>query len=339
LSTSTVGRSLDPDGYRLVINGDEFGPIGLDQTITHEELSPGTMRLSLAGLADNCHPFDSYPVEATVLAGAVQEVILGVECLGVPADISLVFVESRVADTTLNLVGLPEGGADPVQLTFHPSFDLAPDWSPDGSRLAFSRDGVIHVMSTDGTELRAFHEGTSPDWSPDGTLIAFERINRIFVFEPDGNQTALFKGEGSAPAWSPDGSKIAVDVLVTQRESDIFLLPSSGLGAVNLTDDPYRVDREAAWSPDGSRIVYRHLNRRESTGYDLWVMESDGSNPEELYAPPGVQMLPTWLPDDRIVFTSGSGVFVLELASGLVSSVVADGDGRGYWDGTWRSVP
>jgi dipeptidyl aminopeptidase/acylaminoacyl peptidase len=339
LSTTTVGRNLDPDGYSLVIDGDEFGPIGLDQTVTREELPPGTILVSLSGLADNCHSFDSYPVEATVVAGTVQDAILGVECLGVPADISLVFVEARPSDTTVNLVGLPEAGGDPVQLTFHPSLDRAPDWSPDGSRIAFSRDGVIQVMSADGTELRAFHEGTNPDWSPDGTRIAFERIERVFVFEPDGDQTALYGGEGSAPAWSPDGSMIAVDVLVTQRESDIFLLPSSGSEPVNLTNDPVRVDREAAWSPDGSQIVYRHLDRRENTGYDLWIMESDGSNPEELYAPAGAQVLPTWLPDDRIVFTSDPGVLVLELASGLVSPLALDGDGKIYSDGTWRSVP
>ena len=74
--------------------------------------------------------------------------------------------------------------------------DTAPAWSPDGTRLAFSRgsgrvvDGLaqrisIMVMDANGTHVRrvtqltkpAQGEDYSPQWSPDGRFIVFERNN------------------------------------------------------------------------------------------------------------------------------------------------------------------
>ena len=42
-------------------------------------------------------------------------------------------------------------GGTPRRLTSGSS-DTAPAWSPDGSRLAFLRDGQVHLLATDGGE-------------------------------------------------------------------------------------------------------------------------------------------------------------------------------------------
>jgi Tol biopolymer transport system component len=75
-----------------------------------------------------------------------------------------------------------EGGNE-QQLTISVGDNVEPDWSPDGSKIAFvsARDGnyEIYVMNSDGTAQRRFtNNGVSefsPTWSPDGTLIAFAR--------------------------------------------------------------------------------------------------------------------------------------------------------------------
>ena len=339
LITTTVGRNLDPDGYTVVLDGGDIGQLGLDDTVTVGDLAPGPHSAALSGLSVTCHAFTPYPLSAPVVAGQVTDVLLGVECLGIPDDISLVFARSRQTPDSLNLVGLADGETTPVALTFHPGYDRAPDWSPDGTRLAFSRSDVIHVMSVDGTELRSFEEGTNPAWSPDGTRIAYDNGNRTFVFEPDGAAGRTFVGDGTAPAWSPDGTRIAVDDLVTQNQTDIFLMSATGQGRVNITDNAMRADREPGWSPDGSQIVFRRLNRSESTGYDLWVMDADGSDPTEILVRNEAQTGPVWLPDDRILFNSTGSILALDLDTGTVESLITGGGGVNYFEAAWRPVP
>ena len=344
LITTTVGRNLDPDGYALMLDGMNIGSVGLDDTVTVSDLDPGLYSVALSGLSATCHDFCSEPVSESVVAGRVTDVLLGVECLGIPGDISLAFARSVLSEDSLNIAGVAFGETAPVYLTFHPAPDRDPDWSPDGTRLAFSRDGVIHVMSADGTELRSFETGVNPDWSPDGSRIAFDNGSRTFVFEPDGVAGRRFIGDGTAPAWSPDAARLAVDDLVTQNQTDIFLMSGSGQDRVNITDNAMRADREPAWSPDGSRIVFRRLNRSRqvTTGYDIWVMDADGSDPTELLALPNAQTAPVWLPDDRILFDSGNGqILALDLlnAEREVDLVVPGGGGILHFGASWRSVP
>lgn len=65
-----------------------------------------------------------------------------------------------------------------TQLTFDPTFkDQTPDWSPDGSRIAYHADDDIWLMDADGSDQVNLTQ--SPDvefgavFSPDGASIAF----------------------------------------------------------------------------------------------------------------------------------------------------------------------
>lgn len=73
----------------------------------------------------------------------------------------------------------------------------------------------IYTSGADGSDPRRLTTNivadTEPAFSPNGTRIAFTRSNDIWVMNADGSgQVAVtgLEGPDSAPAWSPDGTQI-----------------------------------------------------------------------------------------------------------------------------------
>jgi Tol biopolymer transport system component len=109
-------------------------------------------------------------------------------------------------------------GTNPVNLTnFNDGLSTTgPDYSPDGTTIAFAHDGDVWEMSADGSDQEDLMPGpmlggTQPDYSPDGTRIAFARdlvgtsvVDEIFTLGqgPLTNVTNTAEGE-SEPSWGP----------------------------------------------------------------------------------------------------------------------------------------
>lgn len=106
--------------------------------------------------------------------------------------------------------------------------------SPDGRRLAFTRDrGDIVVMNTDGTGERVVLKAWNiPDfaWSPDGNRIACSvednDFNRdVWIIAADGASAPVnvsrHPDSDSAPTWSPDGTTLA---WIRRQGEDKFFL-------------------------------------------------------------------------------------------------------------------
>jgi len=75
-----------------------------------------------------------------------------------------------------------EGSGSPVRLTDNSVDDRAPDWSPDGTMLAYDRavdgDTEIFITRLDGEERQITDNGVEdrhPAWSPDGRGVFFGR--------------------------------------------------------------------------------------------------------------------------------------------------------------------
>jgi hypothetical protein len=96
-----------------------------------------------------------------------------------------------VADATVLVAGQP----------FDPAVQFAQvtglDWSPDGTKLAYSADGNIVV--DDGTTQTTGPPGTDPVWSPAGTRVAFSAGGELESMAADGSDVRDL-GEGGTPA-------------------------------------------------------------------------------------------------------------------------------------------
>jgi hypothetical protein len=138
---------------------------------------------------------------------------------------AIAFVSDRDGNDEIYLMG-PDG-ANPVNLTRHPSADRSPAWSPDGRRIAFvsDRDGndEIYLMDADGSNrvnlTRHPAHDSDPTWSPDGRWIAFASHlvartdegaevtvvpSGIFVMEPTGTRRSrLTRADDGPPAYAP----------------------------------------------------------------------------------------------------------------------------------------
>jgi Tol biopolymer transport system component len=198
-------------------------------------------------------------------------------------------------------------------------FDVQPAWSPDGTKIAFSRgtqryagSSDIYVASADGLAVTKLTNlagnEVHPTWSPDGSRITFLNDYGLWVMNADGSDATMIFGSPdlrvAAPSWSPVDSRIVFhgyfyDPDTGWTTSDIFTLNDDGSQLTRLTSHPAG-EALPAWSPDGTRIAFARMGT-SSVDWDIHVISADGSNEIKL-ADNGTD--PAWSPDgETIAFT------------------------------------
>ncbi len=321
VTTTTAGVELDSNGYQIYIQ--RPGPIGfagahtsVNGTVTLGSLLPGDYLLTLFDVAPNCDPVSPSPRIVSVGAGSPTPIVVEVRC-SAPAQLAFVKV---VSANNREIMVINSNGTGERQLTFEPSADVDPAWSPDGNRIAFTsdRDGnrEVYVMNADGSAQVRLTSTTSgdyhPAWSPDGRKIAFvsERDGNaeIYVMNADGTNPLRLTSDiltDDDPAWSPDGRRIAFRSVRTglgDISGDIYVMNADGSEQSRLTTNIYP-DAQPSWSPDGTRIAYS--GGVSSTLRDIYVMNADGSGSTRLKLEGIAPEDPMWSPDGRKIAMAG----------------------------------
>lgn len=127
-----------------------------------------------------------------------------------------------------------------------------PSSHPQGGQVA------IWSVPYAGGAARLLAEGDYPVISPDGTRVAFIKDGQAWIAAIDGSTPArrLFveRGRTSDLQWSPDGARLA---FVSRRESHSFV----GIYRDDVTPILWLApgmsrDESPRWSPDGTRIAF-----------------------------------------------------------------------------------
>jgi Tol biopolymer transport system component len=197
----------------------------------------------------------------------------------------LVYVREQDDDDAEIYVMNPDGSGKRA-LTHDDFYDDAPDFSPDGRKIAFRsrRDAGsdIYVMNADGSGAVALTSNPAydgePAWSPDGQWIAFvsgrDGNAQIYVMRADGSdQHRLVRDTGIdiSPAWSPDGTRIAFEGGDEDSYVDVATVDGSARMRLTFTGE----DGTPAWSSDGARIAFTSWR---GSSPDLYLMNADGSD-------------------------------------------------------------
>ncbi len=249
--------------------------------------------------------------------------------IGLPTGL-IAFVSTR--DGNAEIYVMNADGSDQRNLTNSPAADMAPAWSPDGTRLAFISDRTgrqeVYVMNADGSDITQLTDSPGDpsllpplSWSPDGTrLVAALRPqedrqggSEIYVINADGSgatSATSDRFDDFDPKWSPDGQHIA---FISLRYTPTVLLsisPARTQPAV-LGLEAVRNVASHAWSPDGRRLAYFSTAIQRFGAYrdELRIVNADGSGEKTILIfdrpqRPAYDDL-AWSPDGtRLIFAS-----------------------------------
>jgi Tol biopolymer transport system component/tRNA A-37 threonylcarbamoyl transferase component Bud32 len=196
----------------------------------------------------------------------------------------LVFTRT-IRDANIWRVALGGGAQTPEKIAVSSFREVAPHYSPDGSRLAFhsNRSGSVQiwVSNADGsnpvqiTSMKELATTGTPRWSPDGKRLAFDSNTtgtyQIYVMNGDGGQARQVTTDTArnfTAWWSADGRSI---YYTSDRSGrlEIWRIPADGGTSEQITRNGAS---SVSLSPDGQWLYFI-----KNEGIDgLWRMPVAG---------------------------------------------------------------
>ena len=197
----------------------------------------------------------------------------------------------------------------------------------------------LWIMNVDGTRQRALFDGSSPVWSPDGSRVAYvkegePRGSQIWVkwldTEGPGTQVTRVMESPSDVTWTPDGKNILFRMSTPAAGSNTF--------RVENQLNQFR-PRNATWTA-APRVVEKLQYRRDGTGFTtdnishLFIVPAEGGTPRQLtegeYGVGSIELTPD---GKTVLFSSGprtedaeyawreSDIYSVDLATGSVKQL------------------
>ena len=265
------GMAYSPDGRRLAYWSQGSGG-GLSLTVI--DADGGNPVIVASGINDVTEPYPAWSPDGKTIAYSART---SPEA-GAPA--CLVYGNGDFCTSRIFLAAADGSGTRQIG---DPAMDArGPDWSPDGSTIAFGGGNAspaigvhLYLMAADGSNVRQLSDVIGADW-------AFIRVH-----------------------WSHDGTKIVgqASAAADIAEWDIWIIPADGsaptdVGALKGGDEVI-----PSWAPDRDALAW--------FANGIVVLEEGAAAPVRL---PG-EAAPEWSPDGKLLVTTAAGrLSVMDLA-------------------------
>ncbi len=207
-----------------------------------------------------------------------------------------------------------------------------PAWSPDGGSILFTRfvngynaepadlfvinlgDNSVRTLVSNGTGNISLPGSV---WNETSGKIVFASTrdphDEIYMIDEDGvsgdevKVTSRINNVAYEPSFSPDGERIVFESHVVDIENDGVITTYKVDGSepfIALTDVAADC-RQPNWSPTGDLILYQRYSGGQ---WDIWVMNSDGSEQTKVTDGAGGKTDASFSPDGQfIVYSSDEG--------------------------------
>ena len=200
----------------------------------------------------------------------------------------------------------------PVPFTDSPGFEYCPQFSPDGSQIAFAWSGDpatgakgddLYLKVIHGENLLRLTQQPSASicaaWSPDGTQIAFYRLSGtdtgIYLVSALGGPERKLRSTkgGYGISWSADGKWIAYPddtapaglpgVVITTDPSRLYVLSVETLESQQVPHaEECLVEQNPVFSHAGDRLAYVCLLKANPNEIGIYTVSLPGGSPKLL---------------------------------------------------------
>lgn len=250
---------------------------------------------------------------------------------GIRDEFPIVFASNRSGANQLWLMN--ETGKDVFRLTNMIDGACQPNWSPDGTQIAFVSpcnnavdeypDGILYVYSFEEKNIIPLLEleeqnkeigNFDPEWSPDGSKLAFsslrDGVSAINIYDFSTKEMQVLTEpdiKALHPSWHPDGTSIIF--VVSDFYSTLWKIDIDGTNLVEVSSSGNVSNFHPVWDQEGKYILFSQRGGAQVPWLVKLYAANFGSKLEDRIATDGVSGT---FPVSSPVFIAGNEVILFE---------------------------